>query len=58
MTVYKTGAGFYAPDDASRTLDLNTAKIQTLSYATGCAGKATGFSMSSGISCLPISCSG
>lgn len=42
MTVYKTGAGFYAPDDASRTLDLNTAKIQTLSYATGLRRESDG----------------
>lgn len=42
MTVYKKGGGFYAPDDASRTLDLNTAKIYTLSYATGQRREADG----------------
>ena len=42
MTVYQKGNGFYAPDDASRTLDLNTAKIYTLSYATGLRREADG----------------
>ncbi len=35
MTVYHSGKGFYAPDDASSTLDLNTAKLYTLSFASG-----------------------
>ena len=35
MTVYRSGNGFYTPNDASSTLDLNTAKLYTLSYASG-----------------------
>ncbi|MBQ8684096.1 MAG: hypothetical protein IJ518_06255 [Clostridia bacterium] len=35
MTVYQSGNGFYAPNNASSTLDLNTAKLYTLSYASG-----------------------
>lgn len=35
MTVYHSGKGFYAPDDAASTLDLNTAKLYTLSFASG-----------------------